>query len=83
MIELPVPTYLILFAAAFLGGFVDSIAGDGGILYTAGGALLGTQAVQWVSVDRLGWVIPRLLIAIFIYMLCAATLAKLIWDTYF
>ncbi len=120
MMELSIQTLAVLFGAAVLGGFVDSIAGGGGIITvpallavglpphlalgtnklqavfgsftaamnyrrggmvrwrnmvggiacTAAGALVGTLAVQTVSADLLTRVIPLLLMAIFLYMLC-------------
>ena len=125
MTELSIPALVVLFGAAFRGGFVDSIAGGGGIITvpallavglpphlalgtnklqavfgsftaamnyrrggmvrwrnlaggiacTALGALLGTLAVQTVSADLLTQIIPLLLVAIFLYMLCRPELA--------
>jgi uncharacterized membrane protein YfcA len=120
MIELSLSSLGILFAAAILAGFVDAIAGGGGIItvpallavgfpphlalgtnklqasfgsltatlnyrrgnmlrfrelafgitFTALGACAGTMTVQLISVDALKYIIPVLLLIIFVYVLC-------------
>jgi uncharacterized membrane protein YfcA len=125
--ELSVLQLCILFAAALFGGFVDSIAGGGGIItvpvllavglpphlalgtnklqasfgsltaamnyrrgnmlrfrelligiaFTALGAITGTVTVQVISADWLKHIIPILLIAIFIYVLCKPNLGAI------
>ncbi|MBI9019260.1 MAG: TSUP family transporter [Phycisphaerae bacterium] len=117
--ELELHTYLLLISAAFAGGFVDSIAGGGGIItvpalmaaripphialatnklqacfgsftaaanythkdlvqpskvidgiiWTAIGAMTGAIIIQWIPADILNYIIPIMLVAIFIYML--------------
>jgi uncharacterized membrane protein YfcA len=119
MPELTIPTILILFAGGLLAGFVDSIAGGGGIisvpvllsvglpphfalgtnklqssfgsftaalnytrsglvkfkevlfgiLFTAIGAAIGTLTIQQLPQDILQYIIPIMLLAIFLFML--------------
>lgn len=120
MIDLSLFQMCVLFLAAAFGGFVDSIAGGGGIItvpallavgfpphlalgtnklqasfgsltaainyrrgnmlrfrslalgicFTAIGAAIGTVAVQLVEANWLAHIIPALLVAIFVYVLC-------------
>lgn len=120
MMDLPLISLGFLFGAAVFGGFIDSIAGGGGIItlpallavgipphfalgtnklqssfgsftaalnyrrgnlvrfreltlgigFTALGAFFGTTTIQALSADLLKQVIPALLVAIFVYMLC-------------
>jgi uncharacterized membrane protein YfcA len=119
MPDLTLPILIILFAGGFLAGFVDSIAGGGGIisvpvllsvgipplfalgtnkfqssfgsltaslnytrgglvkfrevlwgiLFTAIGAALGTILIQQLPQDLLQYIIPVMLLAVFIFML--------------
>lgn len=119
MPELTIPIILILFGGGFLAGFVDSIAGGGGIIsvpvllsvglpphfalgtnklqssfgsftaslnytrnglvkfkevlpgifFTAMGAAVGTLVIQQLPQDILQYIIPVMLLAIFLFML--------------
>lgn len=119
MVELTFPILLILFAGGWLAGFVDSIAGGGGIisvpvllsvglpphfalgtnkfqssfgsltaslnytkgglvkfrevlwgiLFTSIGAAIGTTVIQLLPQDLLQYIIPVMLLAVFLFML--------------
>ena len=119
MVDLTIPILLILFTGGWLGGFVDSIAGGGGIisvpvllsvglpphfalgtnkfqssfgslvaslnytrgglvkfrevlwgiLFTAIGAAIGTTVIQLLPQDLLQYIIPVMLLAVFLFML--------------